>query len=128
MEWMKRKSATFQFVAIGMKRCAKVNAKLCHFSQQRQNYVSLSLCLSVSHSFTLSRRVHILFGSALNLHILLSCKQMTLKLDNDEQNFFIEQREKKRKRNLLKIAAMTMQKRWHTKDSEKKKKILKHLA
>lgn len=33
--------------------------------------------------------------AALNLHILLSCKQMTLKLDNDEQNFFIERTEEK---------------------------------
>lgn len=40
----KTKSATFQFVAIGMKRCAKVNVKLCHFSQHRNYFVSF-LCL-----------------------------------------------------------------------------------
>lgn len=53
LESVGTKSATFQFVAIGMKRCAKVNAKLCHFSQ-RQNYIvsGASIVFFLSHFFT----------------------------------------------------------------------------
>lgn len=109
---MEGKSATFQFVAILDETVRKSKCEtMSHFYNDKTmlaliRYVFVYLSLALP----LSLRVHILFGSALNLHILLSCKQMTLKLDNDEQNFFIEQQgEDDDGKKQLRIAAMTMQ-------------------